>query len=159
VNQPDPALLKFVRRTLRRNPALTPDELVEQWHAQAERAGRTATDAEDAWIRQMNAEEASAAAEHREEQSAGGILLGCASVLALNVIVVVLLSVLDRGVGGLALLGLVQLLYLVPIGFVLWRRGNTPALQGLIIAAAVTFSFSAACFGLASMFGVNVFSG
>jgi hypothetical protein len=53
-----------------------------------------------------------------------------------------------------ALMGLVQLTYLVPIGLRLRARGQPHTLQGVIIGAALTFLLTAACAGpvLSSLF-------
>jgi thiol:disulfide interchange protein len=47
----------------------------------------------------------------------------------------------------LALLGVVQLAYLVPIGRRLRARGQSQTLQGVIIGGALTLLLTAACAG------------
>jgi hypothetical protein len=84
------------------------------------------------------------------EPQRGNVFAGCGLVLALNFGVGIVLLLLAAA--GLllpfVLLGLVQLLYLVPIGMRLRQRGHTATLQGIIIGAALTFLWSAACFAL-----------
>lgn len=52
-----------------------------------------------------------------------------------------------------ALIGVSQLLYLIPAFLILRKRGRMGMAKGILIGAAVTFLLNAACFGLlASMF-------
>lgn len=44
------------------------------------------------------------------------------------------------------LIGVVQLIYVVPA--LIWARHRTSIMQGIIIAAALTFLLNAACFGI-----------
>lgn len=44
------------------------------------------------------------------------------------------------------LIGVVQLIYVVPA--LIWARHRTGIMQGIIIAAALTFLLNAACFGI-----------
>jgi hypothetical protein len=46
------------------------------------------------------------------------------------------------------LIGVFQLVYLVPIGIRLRRIGHTATLQGVIVAGAITLLLNGACFAL-----------
>jgi hypothetical protein len=80
----------------------------------------------------------------------GNVLMGCGLVLVLNATVAIVLLLL-AGAGQplpFVLLGLVQLLYLVPIGLRLRGMGHHATLQGVIIGAALTLVWTAGCFAL-----------
>lgn len=47
-----------------------------------------------------------------------------------------------------ALIGLSQLIYLIPALIIIRQRGRTAMFKGLIIGGAITFLLNAACFGL-----------
>jgi hypothetical protein len=150
-------LLKFVRRELRRDSSLTPDQLVDAWRAHEERAGRSVVEADVDLIRALHPEEVVAAGERAAAPERGLVGRGCLLILGLNVGVFVLLGLLAAGTSGqvqtvatvvLVLIGLVQLVYVVPIGVRLRRDGQTATLQGVLIGAALTFLWSAACFAI-----------
>ena len=56
----------------------------------------------------------------------------------------------------LLIIGLSQLLYIVPAILIAQRKGRPGIVSGLIIGASLTFLLNAACFGL--IFGANFLS-
>ena len=91
-----------------------------------------------------------------DDTSKGEFMHGCGLVLWTNVLALTVLVIAAGAIGPLSgiavalmvLIGLVQLLYLVPIGLRLRARGHSYTLQGLITGAAITFLLSATCFGM-----------
>jgi hypothetical protein len=81
-----------------------------------------------------------------------GFGAGCGLLLVVNVGVLILLIALQSQLTNQAwwgfLIGLVQLVYVVPIVLRLRTAGQTSLVQGLIVGAAITFLLSAACFGI-----------
>ena len=146
-----PTLVKWVRRQLRGNPALTADELVELWRARAEQLGTPPVSEADAdVVRQVHAEEAAAAAERPAGRGNDLVGVGCLLVLLLNLIAgaALLLAPAIGNVAAIVYVGVVQLLYLVPVALWLRRVGRTATLQGVVIGAVLTFLSSAACFSI-----------
>jgi Na+/proline symporter len=150
VSEARPTLVKWVRRQLRGNPALTADELVELCRARAEQLGTPASEADVDVVRQVHAEEAAAAAERPAGRGNDLVGVGCLLVLLLNLIAgaALLLAPAIGNVAAIAYVGVVQLLYLVPLALWLRHVGRTATLQGVVLGAVLTFLLSAACFSL-----------
>src|SRR3954447_7753211 len=135
MSQPRPALLKWMRRELRGNPALSAEELAERWQAHSEQRGAPATDADLELVRQLQDEEASAAAERAAAPNRGDVGRGCGLALVLNAAVFVgliaLSFALPAGTGFLPVvfIGVLQVIYMLPVGIWLWRSGHTATLQ------------------------------
>jgi hypothetical protein len=153
-----PALLKFVRRALRREPALSFEQVLERWSATPT---ARADDAEA--VRQVYDEEIARAAERQQQTpdprhgrkvliTAGVWVAAHLAILAaFDVPMYATCSGSECGLG-LALtalaIGWVQLIYGVIVGAVLSR--SRPAIsQGVFIGTgAVTLGFTFLCFGL-----------
>ena len=75
----------------------------------------------------------------------GSVGFGISIGLGLNVVAVVAMLVTPGGFAALPFLGLVQLLYLVPIALSCRRRQRPETMKGIIIIAAITFLLNAAC--------------
>jgi hypothetical protein len=127
---PDTALVKFVRRVLRREPAASLAQVLEAWQR---RRGEAVDEAQRAQLQTVYEEEAAALREGRTRTSEGGLVVGCGLVLVADVVILVLLGLVGGGLDGqvskiatvlMVLIGLVQLLYVVPIGLRPGRRRN-----------------------------------
>jgi hypothetical protein len=147
----DAARIKFVRRQVRRNRQVTADEVVEAWRTSR---GGALDDAEAARVRYVYEEEAAAERERLGRPRGGNFFLGAGLALLINIVVLIGLANLPFSPGSstnfllMVLIGLVQLVYLVPIGIWLRATGRTETLQGVIAAAAITLLLSGACFAL-----------
>ena len=80
----------------------------------------------------------------------GNLLIGCGLAFLLNVgVAIVLLFVAAAGLPlPFILIGVVQLLYMVPLGLWLRQRGTAATLQGVLIGAAITLVWSVVWFAL-----------
>lgn len=76
----------------------------------------------------------------------GSVALGIFLAIALHVIVAGGSSILLFGIPIFAI-GLVQLVYIIPAALHFNAKGKTRTMQGLWLAAVVTFLLNAACYG------------
>jgi hypothetical protein len=67
-------------------------------------------------------------------------LRGFTAVMLLHLLQIVFLRILS-----LFLVGLTQLLYVIPIAWMAYQRHQTPRLQGILTAAGTTFLLNAIC--------------
>ena len=74
---------------------------------------------------------------------ATGIGRGILIALCLNLVAITMMLV--AGGGALRFVGLVQLVYLIPIALYFRRRQQPQTIKGLIIIASITFLLNAAC--------------
>jgi hypothetical protein len=73
-----------------------------------------------------------------------GVRLGCLLGLVLNIVAVGGMLVAGAAMG-VAFIGVVQLLYLIPLAIVCRRRREPAMLKGIIIIGSITFLLSATC--------------
>ncbi|GIP38531.1 hypothetical protein J31TS4_18110 [Paenibacillus sp. J31TS4] len=73
-------------------------------------------------------------------------VLGFIGSLVLGVLAALILSAIDLSVG-IFFIGLVQLLYIIPLCIYYWNR-HRGAAQGLIIGASLIFLLNSLCWGI-----------
>ncbi len=77
--------------------------------------------------------------------AAAGMIVGLASLEVIKPDYALLAMAPPLAIGGL------QLVYVVPLLLVAWRRGFGPFAYGIVACAALTFMLNAACWGLLSL--------
>ncbi len=81
--------------------------------------------------------------------SRDSVALGVLLTLALHLLIQWLFTLVPQSEGlGIAVIGVSQLIYLVPLYLYLRRARKRSAAKGVLLAAALTLLVNAACFGL-----------
>lgn len=83
--------------------------------------------------------------EEKAPRETGQVILGVLLAIGLHLLQVPLMVL---GFGSFALVGVTQLVYLLPAIFMARRAGKQALMKGLIIGGALTFLLNAACFGI-----------
>lgn len=84
--------------------------------------------------------------EYQDKEDRGSVTLGFFLAIALHISVIAGSIMISFGIPFLAI-GLVQLAYIIPLAFHFKAKGKTRTMQGLWLAAVVTFLLNAACYG------------
>jgi hypothetical protein len=74
-----------------------------------------------------------------------GVLIGFALTVGGMVVVLTIMGVVLWGIG---IIGIVQLLWMLPAWLIYRRRGQEETAKGILIIACVVFMLNASCWGL-----------
>ncbi|WCN37172.1 hypothetical protein [Aneurinibacillus uraniidurans] len=85
--------------------------------------------------------------EYQNEEDKGSVALGIFLAIGLHVSVAGGSSILLFGGIPIFAIGLVQLVYIIPAALYFNTKGKVRTMQGLWLAAVVTFLVNAACYG------------